>query len=207
MEQADRVGVMTENGNAVALVQTMRLFIAIELPEDIKKGLAQVQDDLRKNGASATWTRPEGIHLTLKFLGEVVEARVPEIMQALTDAVRGAERFRVEVSGAGAFPSERNPRVLWVGVAGDFEKLATLQAAVEGAMEKLGFEPEERKFSPHLTLARIKFLRPRDNWQNAIEGIKNVSLGGFEADRVSLMKSELKPSGAVYTEIGKVMLT
>jgi 2'-5' RNA ligase len=74
-------------------------------------------------------------------------------------------------------------------------------------MVKLGFEPEDRKFSPRLTLARIKYLRPRDNWQKAIEGIRDVNLGGFEADRVSLIKSELKPAGAVYTEVGKVDLT
>jgi 2'-5' RNA ligase len=184
----------------------MRTFIAIELPEEIKKGLSQVQEQLKGSGAAAAWTRPEGIHLTLKFLGEVPEARVPEIMKGLTAAVQGTARFRVEVNGAGAFPSVRNPRVLWVGVAGDLEKLATLHAAVEGAMSKLGFEPEDREFSPHLTLARIKFLRPRDNWQKAIEGIRGVNLGGFEADRVSLMKSELKPSGAVYTEVGSVEL-
>jgi RNA 2',3'-cyclic 3'-phosphodiesterase len=184
----------------------MRLFIAIELPEEIKKGLAKVQEQLKGGGAGASWTRPEGIHLTLKFLGEVPEQKVPEIMGGLTEAVQGTARFRVEVGGAGAFPSVKNPRVLWTGVAGDLPKLAALQAAVEGAMVKVGFEPEDRKFSPHLTLARIKYLRPRDNWQKVVEGIRDVHLGGFEADRVSLMKSELKPSGAVYTEVGRIEL-
>lgn len=184
----------------------MRLFIAIELPGEIKQGLAKLQEQLKGGGAGASWTRPEGIHLTLKFLGEVPETKAPEIMSALTTAVRGTGKFRVEVRGAGAFPNVRNPRVLWIGVAGDLEKLAALQASVEGAMEGLGFESEGRKFSPHLTLARIKYLRPRDNWQRAVEGIRDVNLGGFEADRVSLMKSELKPSGAVYTEVGRVEL-
>jgi 2'-5' RNA ligase len=185
----------------------MRLFIAIELPEEIKQGLAKAQEQLKGGGAGASWTRPEGIHLTLKFLGEVPEPKAPEIMSALTAAVRGTGVFRIEVSGAGAFPNARNPRVLWIGVTGDIEKLAALQASVEGAMMKLGFEPEARKFSPHLTLARIKYLRPRDNWQTAIGEIRDVNLGGFEADHVSLMKSELHPQGAVYTEVGRIELT
>ena len=184
----------------------MRLFIAIELPHEIKQGLAKMQEQLKGGGAGASWTRPEGIHLTLKFLGEVPEAKVPEIMSALAAAVRETGKFRLAVGGAGAFPNVRNPRVLWVGVTGALESLTALQAAVEGAMVKLGFEPEDRKFSPHLTLARIKYLRPRDNWQKVVEGIKDITLGWFEADGVSLMKSELKPSGAVYTEVGRVQL-
>lgn len=184
----------------------MRLFIAIELPPEIKQGIAKVQEQLRTAGANAGWTRPEGIHLTLKFLGEVPEERVPEIMAALTVASQGTGKLNLEVSGAGAFPNGKNPRVLWLGVAGDVAKLTELQAAVENAMAGLGFEREERKFSPHLTLGRIKYPKPRDNWQQKIEGIRDVKLGGFEAVQISLMKSELKREGAVYTEIGRVEL-
>ena len=184
----------------------MRTFIAIELPEGIKQGLAKVREQLKEGGADAAWTRPEGIHLTLKFLGEVPESKIPAIMSALTEAVRGTGQMRIEVAGAGAFPNVRNPRVLWIGVSGDLSALGRLQTAVEGAMAKLGFDPETRKFSPHLTLARIKYPRPRDNWQKVLEGVRDVKLGGFEADSVSLMKSELKPSGAVYTELGRVEL-
>ncbi len=184
----------------------MRLFIAIELPEEIKRGIAAIQEQLRKSGADATWTRPEGIHLTLKFLGEVPEAKVPEIKTAMAGAVQGSAQFRLEAAGAGAFPNSKNPRVLWLGVRGDRERLAALQISMEGAMIKLGFAPEDRPFNPHLTLARIKYLRPRFSWQQAIEGIRDVNIGAIEAAAVSLMKSELKPSGAVYTEIEKVEL-
>lgn len=184
----------------------MRTFISIELPDEIKQGIARVQEQLRKAGASAGWTRPEGIHLTLKFLGEVPDAKVQEIMQALDGAVKGSGKLNLKVEGAGTFPNVKNPRVLWVGVTGDIEKLAALQASVEDAMERLDFEHETRKFSPHLTLARIKFPKPRDNWQQIIEGIKDVKLGGFEAGQVRLMKSELKREGAVYTEVGRIEL-
>jgi len=187
-------------------VDTMRAFIAIELPDEIKQGIARVQEQLRKTDISAGWTRSEGIHLTLKFLGEVPDAKVQEIMAAITEAAQGTGKLNLTVEGAGAFPHARNPRVLWIGVTGDIEKLAALQAAVEDSMAGLGFEREERKFSPHLTLARIRFPKPRDNWQQVIEGIKDVKLGGFEAGHVSLMKSELKREGAVYTEIGRVEL-
>jgi 2'-5' RNA ligase len=184
----------------------VRAFIAIELPEGIKQGLMTAQEQLKDGGAGATWTKPEGIHLTLKFLGEVPEAKIPQIMSALTEAVRGRGRIRIEVASAGAFPNARNPRVLWIGVSGDIDALAALQTSVEEAMSGLGFDPEVRKFSPHLTLARIKYLRPGDKWQKVIEGARGVNLGGFEADAVSLMKSELKTSGAVYTEMGRVEL-
>jgi 2'-5' RNA ligase len=184
----------------------MRLFVAIELPEDLKAAIARVQEQLKSSGPAANWTRPEGIHLTLKFLGEVEETKAAGIIEALQGACRGTQPLRLEIAGAGAFPNVRAPRVLWVGARGDTEQLATLQAAVEDSMEKLGFAREARKFSPHLTLARIKFPKPRDNWASAIDGIKTVSLGSFTADHVSLMKSELRRDGAVYAEVGRIEL-
>jgi 2'-5' RNA ligase len=183
----------------------MRLFVAIELPGEIKKEIGRVQDELRKIGAHAAWTRPEGIHLTLKFLGEAPDAKAPEVLRALS-VVRGRGTVSLEVAGAGAFPNVKAPRVLWLGVAGESEKLAALQAAVEDAMAVLGFEREDRRFSPHLTLGRVKFLRHRDDWQRIVESVRDVRLGGFEADHISLIKSELRREGAVYTEVGRVEL-
>ncbi|MDH4161187.1 MAG: RNA 2',3'-cyclic phosphodiesterase [Nitrospirota bacterium] len=182
----------------------MRLFIAIELPESLKQEIGTVREQLRKSGADANWTRPEGIHLTLKFLGEVEESLVPLIKGSLAAACRGIGKFRIEIAGAGAFPNLKAPRVLWLGVQGDVEKLGALQASVEDGMADLGFEREERKFSPHLTLGRVKFPRPRDNWQDRISEIRDVQLGGFEAGHVSLMKSELRRDGAVYTEMARI---
>ncbi len=184
----------------------MRLFIAIELPEAIKTEIARVQERLRKGGATASWTRPEGIHLTLKFLGEVEESKAAGIFAALEAGCRGTAPVRIGIAGAGAFPNLKAPRVLWLGVRGDVDRLAALHAAVEDAVERLGFDRETRKFSPHLTLARIKFPKPRDNWAAVIGSIEQADLGGFTADHVSLMKSELRRDGAVYTEIGRVEL-
>src|SRR5512139_4315871 len=118
----------------------MRLFIAIELPDDLKQAIARVQEQLKGSVAGANWTRPEGIHLTLKFLGEVPDAKAQEILQALGGAARGTGRLALTVEGAGTFPNVKNPRVLWIGITGDIVKLAELQAAVEDAMDRLGFK-------------------------------------------------------------------
>src|SRR5574341_320500 len=179
----------------------MRLFIAIEIPDEIKTEMAEVQRRLKGAGADASWTRAEGIHLTLKFLGEVPETEIPGITAALAGAAQGADGFGLEVEGVGTFPNPKRARVAWIGVSGNVEKLARLQTAVEDAMAGLGFEREARAFTPHLTLGRIKYIHSRDRWLKALDAVKDVRLPGFDVKAVSLMKSELKPTGAVYTEI------
>jgi 2'-5' RNA ligase len=184
----------------------MRLFIAIEIPEDVKKELASAQGRLRVAGVDASWTRTEGMHLTLKFLGEVPETKISEIVSGLQTAADGIGPLRLSVSGVGTFPNPKNARVVWTGLAGDIEQLMRLQGAVENAMVLLGMAREERKFTPHLTLGRINYIRSRDTWIKTLEEVKDITLPGFEVTSVSLMKSELKPAGAVYTEMGRVEL-
>ncbi len=184
----------------------MRSFIAIEIPADIKQQMAEIQRRLKGAGVDAGWTRPEGIHLTLKFLGEIPEPRVPDVMAALTRAAGGSGGLRLQIEHAGTFPNPRNARVVWIGVSGDIEKLSKLQAAIEDSMARLGLERDDRPFTPHLTLGRIKYIRSKEIWLNALEEIKDIKLAGFDVDAVSLMKSELKRMGAVYTEIGRVQL-
>ena len=184
----------------------MRSFIAIAIPEGIKQEIAKAQDQLRESGVQASWTKSQSIHLTLKFLGEVEEGRLPAIMAALDRAVQGTGRFMLEIAGSGAFPNPRNARVAWLGIAGEVDKLKALQAAVENEMERSGMERENRPFQPHLTLGRIKSIRSRDRWVEALERIRDIRLPGFEVDALHLMKSELRPAGARYTEIGKAHL-
>lgn len=193
--------------NSAIRFLNMRTFIAIEIPEETKRALAEVQARLKVSGAEASWTRPEGIHLTLKFLDEVPEERIGEIMAALMQAVEGRGRFRLTVAGTGVFPHERNPRIVWIGISGELDKLRKLQASVEAQMVRLGFQQEDRRFTPHLTLGRIKHLLLRGSWVRALEGVKDVTLSGFEVTAVRLIKSELQPTGAVYTEIGKAELS
>jgi 2'-5' RNA ligase len=184
----------------------MRSFIAIEVPEAIKEGLARVQVRLKNAGVDASWSRPEGVHLTLKFLGEVGEERVPEIMGALARALSGAERFRLCGEGVGTFPNPASARVVWLGLAGDVKALAALQAAVEQAVSGLGMERDDRPYTPHLTLGRIKLIRNRPAWLEGLAGVRDCRLPGFEVAAVSLIESQLSPSGAVYRERGRLAL-
>ncbi len=127
-------------------------------------------------------------------------------MDALTPAAGGSGGFRLDIIGVGTFPTPRNARIAWLGLSGDVDKLKALQAAVEEAMEGIGFKREARIFSPHLTLGRIKAIPSRDQWLKALETLRDVKLPGFDVDALSLMKSELRRSGAVYTEIGRIAL-
>lgn len=181
----------------------MRTFIAVDIPDGIKQEMAKVQERLRQAGVDAGWTRPEGMHMTLKFLGEVHESRVKEIMSALKTAVSGSGVFRLEIAGAGAFPNAQSARVVWIGVGGELDRLTRLYSAVEDAMAGLGFAREERTFTPHLTIGRIKLIRSRGRWAAALDEIRNMRLPGFDVTGVNLMRSELRRSGAIYTEIGK----
>jgi RNA 2',3'-cyclic 3'-phosphodiesterase len=185
----------------------MRTFIAIEIPDVIKVTLTDAQRKLKASGmVDASWSRPEGIHLTLKFLGDVSDSKVPDIINGLRHAIEKTGMFRLEVGSIGTFPNPKNARVVWVGLSGDVEKLSYLQTAVEDAVNHIGFERDERAFTPHLTLGRIKYIRSRDGWLKALAEVKDICSSGFDVTAVSLIKSELKPSGAVYTEISSIEL-
>ncbi|MGH7322301.1 MAG: RNA 2',3'-cyclic phosphodiesterase, partial [Candidatus Rokuibacteriota bacterium] len=152
---------------------SLRLFVAVELPEDVKQALREAIATLKRAGIDdgLRWARLEGIHLTLKFLGATPPAKVPAIATALRDALAGATPFELRPEGLGTFHGGRNPhftrkfpreaypstlRVLWVGVSGDTDRLADLAARIETALEPHGVEREKRPFSAHLTLARVR---------------------------------------------------
>ncbi|MBI1885218.1 MAG: RNA 2',3'-cyclic phosphodiesterase, partial [Chloroflexi bacterium] len=130
-----------------------RLFVAVELPPAAKEALVRLQEALRRQGlASWRWVRPEGVHLTLKFLGETPVERVPEVERAVSEAVAGTSAFEMALAEPGAFSDRRGPRVLWVGLSGDVSRLAEVQRRLEERLAATGFPREERPFSPHLTL-------------------------------------------------------
>jgi 2'-5' RNA ligase len=177
----------------------MRTFIAIDLPEQLHAALAQTQQALRKAAPEGRWTRPEGIHLTLKFLGEVSEAQVKQVVEALGQ-IGSFEPFSVQVRGFGFFPQARRPRVFWVGVEAP-PALAELAARVDGEMEKIGFPPEQRAFTPHLTLARFDVPRPQPALEAALAQHAPAPLGRFEASEFFLFESKLSPQGAQYRKV------
>ncbi len=201
----------------------IRAFVAVELDAALRSSIARTQDHLKQALAKAIpavrlqWVRPESMHLTIKFLGSIEERRVSEIQQALSSALHGQLPFTVEVGGVGVFPDLRAPRVLWLGLSGqsgpenascDRQDIRQLAAAVDRALGAIGFLPEDRPFQPHLTLARIK-ERSREVGKALQDlGLLKPALlvGRLEVEAVSLMKSDLKPSGVVYTKLWELLL-
>lgn len=183
----------------------MRTFIAIPIPEECRSMLDQLQQILRKSAADVRWVAVPSIHLTLKFLGEVAPGLVPELARLLHQVSKLHGSISLRLFGLGCFPAHKNPRVVWCGVDGNTDKLRRLQMSVESACAELGFSPEERAFSPHLTLGRVKGKR---NLQRLIDCIK-IGSGlecTFDVDHFNVYRSQLTPEGAVHSVLEKIAL-
>ena len=183
--------------------EQIRSFIAIELPEEARKGLARLRRELERDEQRfVKWVDPGGIHLTLKFLGNIPSKRVTEITEAMRKAVQGLSPFLLEISGLGAFPSLKQPRVVWVGVGGELDKLSTLQQNIDCALAALGFAREERPFVPHLTVARVREGASASERGRFGEIVGSAVFEGryrVEVEAIKLMRSQLTPAGAIYT--------
>jgi 2'-5' RNA ligase len=178
----------------------MRLFVALELPASVRAALGEIAARLRRAaGSNVRWTDPQGIHLTLKFIGEVPEARLETIRGGLS-GIRAAGAVEAVFRGIGWFPNARRPRVLWAGVESD-AALAALATDIEGALEPLGIARETREFRPHLTLARIKSDDGLDGLRREAELLGVPEFGRATYAEFDLMQSTLHPKGAVYTRI------
>jgi len=189
----------------------LRLFAALELPAEWQTGLEAVIHHLKTSipRGGVRWVRPEGIHLTLKFFGEVAADQAPTIQNALTQATQGLPPVALEADHLGVFPNPLQPRVVWIGVAGEVEKLGQLQKALEASLTHLGFPPEARGFTPHLTLGRVTESLQSGDRQALTEALTRLPMGPFPswtATSLSLIRSELRPSGAVYTRLAEIPL-
>jgi 2'-5' RNA ligase len=178
----------------------LRCFISIELPQALKQKITSVIERLVKTGADVRWVVPENLHVTLKFLGPTPGNLIPDIEEKLRRAAGAHGRFTLKLSGAGAFPNERRPRVVWIGLV-DSDELLGLQRDIDASMEELGFEREDRPFSPHLTLGRVKSPRGNIALAKELDALRGFDIGVVEVGSVSLMKSELSPKGSKYTEL------
>lgn len=181
----------------------MRSFIAIKLPETAKSALAGLQQELKKCGADIRWVKPENIHLTLKFLGNIGDEIVDNILKIIETICRRFRSFDLEIKGTGAFPSLRSPRVLWVGVNSNAD-VAALQNEIEAGMSSLGFARENRKFTPHLTLGRFRSSQGKGPLLEKIELFKDRKYGLIDVGSVALMRSDLSPSGARHSVIAGI---
>ena len=180
-------------------VSAIRAFVAANLDSDLKAALARVQDRLKATRADVGWVRPENLHLTLKFLGQVEEGRLGAIGEAVAAAATGCGQIRLVFEGLGAFPYPRAARVVWIGLSHGAEALTELQAKVEAGLESRGFAREGRPFTAHLTLGRVRSPARREQLARALTGAPAEALGEMVLDRIELMKSDLSVAGARYS--------
>jgi 2'-5' RNA ligase len=191
-------------------MEQIRSFIAIELPDELKLELTQLEDQLKPNRQPwVKWVSPEGIHITLKFLGDIAVEMTGAITKAIEEAVQGISPFHLEVKGLGVFPNLKRVQVAWVGISGEVDKLSQLQKRIETTLTPLGFAPESRPFTPHLTVARLRdqaSLDERQRFGQLIANTKFETAYTIEVDAISLMRSQLTREGAIYSLISLVEL-
>ncbi|MGD8499665.1 MAG: RNA 2',3'-cyclic phosphodiesterase [Phycisphaerales bacterium] len=187
----------------------MRCFIAIDIDEQIRKSLSNLQDELRgKAGfkkSDVKWVRPEAIHLTLKFLGEIRDEQVVDVCNITKDVASRHESFELDVKSVGRFGG-RSARVLWVGAGQDCDNLLQLQKDLEEQLALAGWPREGRKFSAHLTLCRIRNSRAGVKLAQMIREYEDFELGTMLVDSVSVYQSQLTPKGPIYTVLGNYKL-
>ncbi len=200
----------------------IRAFLAVEFREDLRKHIAQVQQDLNQRfaregskGVRISWVQPSSIHLTIKFLGDIDEQLVDSLREAIAILIKFHSTIQIPMERIGAFPHSHQPRVLWVGPSDqwghgeDAKQLAALHQAVEGCCRSFGFAPDNRPLSPHLTLARIKEGERQLGQTLSKNGVmdRSLSLELLPVETVVLMKSELRPTGSVYTKLWEVLVS
>jgi 2'-5' RNA ligase len=177
----------------------MRLFVALEISSAVREKLAELVNSLRAVSPQTRWVRPENLHVTLKFIGEVPETQLAPIRTALAQA-RSERPVTLSFRGIGFFPNEKHPRVFWAGIEAS-PNLKTLAADIEKATERLGIAREQRPFSPHLTLARFEPPRVPERLREAIQENAGREFGSLRTHQFHLIESKLKPSGAEYTTV------
>jgi len=193
------------------MAETWRLFIATTLPPGVLAALAEIQRILRANTPHGVvrWVDPGGIHLTLKFLGDAPSLQRAELESALQTAASAGPPFELSLSDLGCFPSVRRPRVVWIGLSRELPALHTLRNEIERQIAPLGYPTEDRPFSPHLTLGRVR--REASSTQASALGAQVIRARQYDRQTwrvtsVSLMRSELQPEGAVYSELYRALL-
>lgn len=182
--------------------ETLRSFLALDTPDEIRKEIGTAQDRLKRIiQGDIRWVRPEGVHLTLKFFGNISGSDAANISDAVGRAAAGIRPFALAIGGVGAFPDPHRPRVLYLGMTGDVERLVAFQKGLEQALSMIGFPREERPFRPHLTLGRIRNPRGLIGLAGVLEKEESYAAGQFTASGLGLFKSDLTPRGAIYTRL------
>jgi len=181
-----------------------RLFVAIELSKKQKQEVYSLQQKLREYLEGVRWVRPEGLHLTLKFLGETDLSWIEPIKKAMDRAAADTSSIKIIYGSSGVFPSPKKARVLWIGLREGAEALQSLAENLDQILAKSGFMPEKRKFHPHLTIGRLRSSVPEKMIRRFLEEESNFQTTMLDAKQAVLFESRLHPDGALYTPLYKV---
>ena len=184
----------------------IRTFIAIDIPEKLRKTIANLQSGLKGLGGKITWVKPENIHLTLKFLGNTEENKIEIIAEKLEQAVLSFNRFEIKFKAIGAFPNFRRAKVFWVGCVENKDTLTELANKIDQLMSEVEFEREKRQFSAHLTIGRVRDHRGIEPVITMLQQEKYFAGENFVVKEVSLIKSELTRQGPIYTPLKKIQI-
>lgn len=182
-------------------METIRAFIAVDIPREVKEKFSEAQGKLRRSGADVRWVQPHNAHVTLQFLGDTPVEKVEDLKAALGRVAASHHAFEVAIEGLGVFPNPRRPRVVWIGVSKGANELAALQRSVGEEMRRLGFQPEERAFSAHITLGRVKSPKNTERLASILEMEKGFHAGHFLATEIRLIRSVLSSEGPTYTAL------
>lgn len=184
-----------------------RLFLALEIPESIRAELIDLQKRLKRTGADVRWVRPEAIHLTLKFIGDFPISQIDPLAEALAPVAAACPALSIVPTAAGCFPGLARPRVVWAGLAGDLAAMADLAKAIDQVTVRFDVPEEKRRFSPHLTLGRVKSGQGRQALIKAVTELNDYRGTDFTAKELILFRSQLKPGGAEYTKLKRLGLS
>ncbi len=186
--------------------KTVRAFIACSLDEATKESIRELTARLKKIDSGIKWVRPEAMHLTLRFLGNMDKDDVELAGEAMEETAAGLSPVQVVVAGHGTFPPGKKPRVVWLGLKKGGDELYSIYERLEESLQAKGLGPADKAFKPHLTLGRVKSPKGVNRMLKELEEVGDRVIGEFTAGEITLFKSELRPSGAVYTELKKAKL-
>ena len=184
----------------------IRAFLAIELPRDIRDRIEKVKEELRPAVRGVRWTRAEGMHLTLKFFGDILPGDVACISEAVEEHTRNTPPLKLSLDTLGGFPGLNRPRVLWIGVGGETGRLADVQEAIEKDLAVCGFPTEQRRFTAHLTLGRARSRGGVSAPASLPDMVGDLSGHRFRATDLVLFRSDLRPTGPLYTALARFSL-
>ena len=190
----------------MVLAAKIRTFIAIELPDKIQSDIRQLKHSFLPYRFDIRWVKPLNMHLTIKFLGDVDPADLDTIGKLLSDIAGNFPSFDLIPRGLGVFPSLKRPRVIWIGIAGQTDVLGSIQQSVNGGLNEIGFTTEKRPFRGHLTFGRIKSRVDQDRLLDALHAQQKFVSKAFTVENLVMFKSELTPSGPIYTKLYEVPL-